>query len=391
MVGPFRFALTMPALAFSLALASPVGAAGRPDDALARAVRDAVTPVMQANGIPGMSVAITRDGHARVFHFGVASRETRVPVNDRTLFEVGSVSKTFTATLAGWAVERGRLSWNDPISRHLPSLKGTAFGDLRVVHLATHTPGGLPLQVPGEVQDDAQLLQWFARWKPEYAPGTQRTYGNPGIGALGFVVANSLGGDFVTLVERDLLPALGMPNTFLNVPAERRADYAQGYDSEDSLARLSPGVIWAPAYGIRTTAADLVRYVELNMGEHRIGPAWQRALHATHTGFFDVGPMTQDAAWEQYSYPVALDTLLAGNSPQMAFEPHAATELQPPTAPRGDVWINKTGATRGFSAYVAFVPARRIGVVVLANKSCSSADRIKVAYAIMRALEGRAR
>lgn len=391
MVGMLRFALTMCALSWSLAAASPVGAARRPDDTLARAVRDAVTPVMQANGIPGMSVAITRDGHARVFHFGVASRESRVPVNERTLFEVGSVSKTFTATLASWAVERGKLAWDDPVSRHLPALKGSSFGDVRVKHLATHTPGGLPLQVPDEVRDDQQLLQWFARWKPEYAPGTQRTYGNPGIGALGFVAANSLGGDFVTLVERDLLPALGMPNTFLNVPAERRADYAQGYDSEDSLARLSPGVIWAPAYGIHTTAADLIRYVELNMGEHRVAPPWQRALAATHTGFYAVGPMTQDVAWEQYAYPVALDTLLAGNSPQMAFEPHAATELRPPAAPRGDVWINKTGATRGFSAYVAFVPARRIGVVVLANKSCSSADRIKVAYAIMRALEGRAR
>ncbi len=57
-------------------------------------------------------------------------------------------------------------------------------------------------------------------------------------------------------------------------------------------------------------------------------------------------------------------------------------------APRGDVWINKTGSTRGFSAYVAFVPARRIGVVLLANRSYPIAERIKVAYAIMRALEG---
>lgn len=394
MIVSFRASFRAVALALMLFPAmtgSPTAATAVPADPLARAVQDAVAPVMKANGIPGMSVAITRDGESRVFHFGVSSRSSGAAVNDRTLFEVGSVSKTFTATLASWAVERGKLAWSDPVGLHLPSLKGSAFGDVHVVHLATHTPGGLPLQVPGEVQDDAQLLQWFARWKPEFAPGTRRTYGNPGIGALGLAAANSLGGDFVTLVEHDLLPALGMTNTFLNVPESRMADYAQGYDSDDSLSRLTPGVIWAEAYGIRTTAADLIRYLQVNMGERPIDPAWQRAVAATHTGFFTAGPMTQDAAWEQYAYPVSRRTLLAGNSPKMAFEPNAVTEHRPPMPPRGDVWINKTGSTRGFSAYVAFVPARRIGVVVLANKSCPSADRIKVAYAIMQALEGRPR
>lgn len=391
MTAPSCSAIMMIALAMLSLFATPALAVTRADDALARAVRDAVTPVMQANGIPGMSVAITRGGQSRVFHFGVASRETRVPVGDRTLFEVGSVSKTFTATLASWAVDRGKLAWNDPVSRHLPSLKGKPFGDLRVMHIATHTPGGLPLQVPDEVNDDAQLLQWFARWKPEYEPGTQRTYGNPGIGALGFVAASSLGGDFVTLVERDMLSALGMTNTFLNVPAVRRPDYAQGYDSEDSLSRMTPGVIWAQAYGMRTTAADLIRYVELNMGERRIDPSWQRAITATHTSFFRAGPMTQDIVWEQYAYPVARESLLAGNSPQMIFEPNAVTELRPPTRPRTDVWVNKTGSTRGFSAYVAFVPARHIGVVVLSNKSYPIADRIKVAFSIMQSMDLRAR
>ncbi len=379
---------TLRALALGALLScSFVGhAAERPGDALERAVREAVTPVMSANGIPGMSVAVTRDGQSRVFHFGVSSRQSGAAITDRTLFEVGSVSKTFTATLASWAQVRGKLSWSDPVSRHLPSLRGSAFDDVRLMHLATHTPGGLPLQVPDEVHDDAQLLQWFARWKPEYAPGTRRTYGNPGIGALGFVAASSLGGDFVTLVEREMLPALGMSSTFLNVPESRRADYAQGYASDDTPARMTPGVIGAQAYGIRTTATDLIRYVQANMGERPIDRTWQRAITATHTGYFAAGPMTQDLVWEHYPYPVRLDTLLAGNSPQMIYEPHAVSELRPPMRPRAEVWINKTGSTRGFSAYVAFVPARHIGVVVLANKSYPIADRIRVAYAVMQAL-----
>ena len=212
---------------------------------------------------------------------------------------------------------------------------------------------------------------------------------HPGIGALGLVAASSLGGDFTTLVEREMLPALAMPNTFLDVPESRRTDYAQGYASDDTPARMTAGVIGAQAYGIRTTAADLLRYVQAQMGERPIDRTWQRAVTATHTGFFTAGPMTQDAAWEQYAYPVPLDTLLAGNSPQMVFEPNAVFAHRPPLKPRADVWINKTGSTRGFSAYVAFVPARHIGVVVLANKSYPIADRIKVAYVVMRVLDGR--
>ncbi|MBI5169410.1 MAG: beta-lactamase [Candidatus Eisenbacteria bacterium] len=384
---PIGTALLALVLAASVVL--PVIAnAGTAKPGLSQIVRDAVVPIMRARGIPGVSIAVTSAGKSQVFHFGVSSRETRAALNDRTLFEVGSVSKTFTATLASWAEVQGKLAWSDSVSRHLPALQGTAFGDLRLVHLATHTPGGLPLQVPEDVTDEAQLLQWFARWTPEYPPGTRRTYGNPGIGALGLAAAHSLGGEFATLVQREMLPALGMTNTFLEVPEARLGDYAQGYDSEDSLARMTPGVIGAEAYGIRTTAADLVRWVQANMGDLSIDRAWQRAITATHTGYFTTGRMTQDLVWEQYAYPVPVEKLLAGNSRRMIFEPNPAIELVPPMRPRDDVWINKTGSTRGFSAYVAFVPKRHIGVVVLANKSIPIEDRIAIAYRIMQALDG---
>lgn len=362
-------------------------AAPRAGDALARSVEAAVTPVMKRLGVPGVSVAVTQAGRTRVFCFGVASRETGVPVDERTRFEVGSVTKTFTATLASWAQERGALALSDPVSAHLPALKGTAFGDVQLLHLGTHTPGGLPLQVPDSVRDEAELMRWLAAWKPAYPAGTMRTYANPGIGMLGVVAAKSLGENYATLIERQLLPALGLSHTQLAGPEGPGAADARGYTADDEPARLTRGVLSAEAYGLRSTAADLARWLEANMDEVALEAPLRRAIAGTHTGWFAAGPMTQDLVWEQYAYPVALPTLLAGNGRVMILEPNAVTELRPPQAPRADVWINKTGSTRGFSAYVAFVPQRRIGVVVLANKAIPTEERVGIAYRIVSAID----
>jgi beta-lactamase class C len=90
--------------------------------------------------------------------------------------------------------------------------------------------------------------------------------------------------------------------------------------------------------------------------------------------------MTQDLIWEQYPYPVELNTLLEGNSPGMIFKSAPVTELTPAQEPREDVWLNKTGSTGGFGAYVAFIPAKRVGIVILANKDYPIDQRVTIAY-----------
>jgi beta-lactamase class C len=96
--------------------------------------------------------------------------------------------------------------------------------------------------------------------------------------------------------------------------------------------------------------------------------------------------LTQDLIWEQYPYPVELRTLREGNAPAMALNATPATEIDPPQPPREDAWINKTGSTNGFGAYVAFIPQKRVGIVMLANKNFSIEDRVSAAYRIMSAL-----
>ncbi|WP_175727889.1 class C beta-lactamase [Burkholderia ambifaria] len=363
-------------------------AAATPDEIHDTVTRN-VAPLMKQFAIPGMAIGIVADGKPYVFDYGVMSTQTGKPVTGDTLFEIGSVSKTLTATLASDAQEGGELSLSDPAAKYLPAMQGKPFGGVTLLELGTHTPGGMPLQVPDSIRDDAGLMRYLDAWRPAYAPGTRRTYSNVAIGMLGQLTAKAMNRDFAALMEQRLFPALGMTHTYINVPAARQGDYAQGYTQDGKPIRMTGGMLWQPAYGVRTTAADLLRFVQANMGLVDTAPRLQRALERTHTGYFRAGPFTQDLIWEQYPYPVALPTLLEGNGPAMLHDATPATELKPPLAPRPDTWINKTGSTNGFSTYVAFVPAKRMAIVMLANRSFPIEDRVKAAYRIVESLNGK--
>ncbi len=346
-------------------------------------VMDTIRPVAQRYHIPGMAVGIALHGQAWVYDYGEASKATAKPVTHATLFEIGSISKTFTATLAAYAEITGHLSLSDPASRYLPDLRGSSFDNVSLRELGTHTMGGLPLQVPDTVTNDDELIAYFQHWKPAYPPGAYRTYSNPGIGLLGMIAARSMNQRFPALTESWLYPALGMTHTYLDVPRSQVENYAQGYTRTDAAVRMAPGVLAAETYGVRTTATDLLRFVEANMAMFDLDATLQRAIIATHTGYHRVGPMTQDLVWEQYRYPADLKDLLAGNSDAMALHANPVVRIDPPLPPEDDVLINKTGSTNGFGAYVAFIPGKRIGIVILANKNYPVEARVTAAATIL--------
>lgn len=355
-------------------------------DQMETVVNAAVRPVMQAQGIPGMAVAVTVNGKPHYFNYGVASKEHAQPVTENTLFEIGSLSKTFTATLAAYAQASGKLSLSDNASQVLPALRGSAFDNISVLQLGTYTAGGLPLQFPGEADRQDKMLGYFKQWKPTYAAGTHRQYSNPSLGLFGYLAAQSMGAPFDELMEKTLLPKLGLKHSYLKVPQDQMALYAQGYSKDDKPVRVEPGALDSEAYGVKTSAADLLRYVEANMNPASLEKPLQQAIACTHTGYYRVGEMTQGLGWELYNYPVTLDTLLAGNSSQMALEAHEVRWLTPPQPQRDTVLINKTGSTGGFGAYVAFIPAKDIGIVILANKNYPNPERVKIAHKILSAL-----
>lgn len=343
-----------------------------------------VLPLMAKEKIPGMAVGVIVRGKPYVFNYGVASQSTKRAVGPDTLFEVGSISKTFTATLASYAQQHGYLSLSDKVGTYVSALRGSPFGNVTLLELGTHTVGTLPMQVPDGIRDDTQLTDYLKAFRSHATPGTIRVYSNVSIGMLGVVAAKAMGGEFATLMREKIFDPLGLSDTYIDIPADHAADYAQGYTRDGKPIRMVPGELWQESYGIRTTAADLTRFLQANMNLVALAPDLERALIETHTGYFKAGALTQDLIWEQYAYPVALRTLFAGTAEIGDAVP--ATPLRPPEVPRTDVWINKTGSTNGFAAYVAFVPAERCGIVLLANRSYPLAERVTAAYKILTAL-----
>ncbi|MFB2680923.1 class C beta-lactamase [Shewanella mangrovisoli] len=384
-----RLSTPSPLLGLVLLTAAPLVANAAPEvqtEAMQSLVDSAVNPLMKEYGIPGAIVGISMNGQQYFFPYGVSSKTTGQDVSVNTLFEIGSISKTFTATLANYAQVEGKLTLTDKVSQYLPELRGSAFDQINLINLATHTAGDLPMQVPDKVTNNAELMSYFKEWQPAYAAGTHRNYANPSIGLLGLIAAKQLGQSFPNAMEQTLFPQLGMTHSYLQVPSNKQADYAQGYNKQDQPVRLNPGVLADEAYGIKTSAVDLLRFVETNMQLHPTSAALQQAIDATHVGYFDVGMMTQEMIWEHYPYPIALDKLLTGHTQEVVFGSVPVKAIEPPQAPQPDLWINKTGSTGGFAAYVAYIPTKKLGMVLLSNKNYPVPPRVTVGYQILTGL-----
>ncbi|HHF3146735.1 TPA: class C beta-lactamase [Vibrio diabolicus] len=338
--------------------------------------------LMNEYDIPGLAVAVTIDGKRYFYNYGFADESKGSLVTNDTIFELGSISKTFAATLTGYAQAKGKLNMDDKVKDYIPELENSVLGNTKLVHVATYTAGGLPLQFPSEVTNDAEMMQYYKTWKPEYEAGTKRKYSNPSIGLFGYIGALSMKSDYTEMMETLILPELGMTNTFVDVPKDKLNNYAFGYSSEGKPVRVNPGILDAQAYGIKSTSLDMLQYIEANMGQAQLNTDIENALERTHTKYFDTDTFTQAVGWEGYDYPISLSQLLKGNSSDVILNAKPVQASVSGTLGR-DVWYNKTGSTGGFGAYVAYVPSEKIGIVILANKNYPNVERVEAAYNII--------
>ncbi|KAI1693555.1 beta-lactamase domain-containing protein [Ditylenchus destructor] len=331
-----------------------------------RAVVDAsIKPLMQQQSIPGLVVGIVKDGKTQYFNYGVASKDARQPVSENTLFEIGSRS--------GQPVPSG--------------VAQQQFDHISVLNLGTYTPGGLPLQFPREADNNQHMISYFQQWKPDFAPGTHAPVLQPKPGPVRLPGSASLKQPFDQVMEKTLLPKLGLKHTFVKVPDSQMNLYAQGYGKDGKPVRVGPGAMDSEAYGIKTSAADLLHYVSVNINPASLEKPLQQAIATTHTGYYNVNGMTQGLGWKCIPTRSSWTPCWTAIRQKGPMEPNPVNWLTPPQAPHADTLLNKTGSTSGFGTYVAYVPSKAMGVVILANKNYPIAERVKVAHAILSAMD----
>ena len=230
------------------------------------------------------------DGTRRFVAAGTSGNA--VPLDERALFEIGSITKPFTATLLADMAARGEVSLDDPVAMHLPA--GTRVPErngraITLATLATHT-SGLPRMPtnfrPADPKDPfadygvAHLYEFLASYEPPRDPGETWLYSNVGYGLLGHALERRAGTTYGKLLAERLLVPLGMKETSVGLDPALQKKAVQGFDEA-----FAPAPMWdlgpLPGAGaIRSTAADMLAFAAANLSAQ--GDRLHAAMRTAH-------------------------------------------------------------------------------------------------------------
>jgi D-alanyl-D-alanine-carboxypeptidase/D-alanyl-D-alanine-endopeptidase len=298
----------------------------------------------------GIVVGLVDDKGARVITFGKPSLDGKQALDGNSVFEIGSVTKVFTATLLAIMVERGEVSLNDPISKYLPKTVKTPTRDgkeITLLDLATQT-SGLPRLPTNFAPKDPrnpyadysvdQLYAFLSGYTLTRGIGEKYEYSNLGVGLLGHILALRAGMDYETLVRKRICQPLRMEDTKISLTPEMQARLVTGHNPA-----LIPVANWdlptlAGAGALRSTVNDMLKFVAANIGLTK-------------------SPLL--AAMQQ-----------AQQSQRETGQPDLSIGLNWHILKKFDseiIWHN--GGTGGYHSFIGFDKKNRKGVVVLSNSA----------------------
>jgi CubicO group peptidase (beta-lactamase class C family) len=310
-----------------------------------------VAAEMKAQRIPGVSLAIVRDGH--VTHargYGIANLEHQVPVKPETVFQSGSVGKQFTATLVMMLVEEGKIRLDDPISKYLPG-SPTAWNAVTVRHLLTHTGGTTDYPDDFDFRRDFtedELLQRAAAIPLAFKPGDQWSYSNLGYLLLGVLIHKVSGKFYGDLLEERVFGPLGMTTAMVIDEAAIVPNRAAGYRIDHGVIRNQEWV--APS--LNTTADGALYLTALDMAK------WDAALYGER--------LLKPASLQQMWTPVQLNN---GQTRDYGFGWRVA-RVGPHRL------IEHGGAWQGFTSFIARYVDQRLTIIVFTNLAGAQPGRI---------------
>jgi D-alanyl-D-alanine carboxypeptidase len=328
-----------------LVAAPMLAAAQSPSPPDLAAIRAIVETPIKAGKVAGASVVVARKGQTILAQsFGQADLELDVPMPADASFEIGSVTKQFTAASILLLAERGKLAIDDDITKYLPDYP-THNQRITIRHLLTHTSGIRSYTEIPEFGDlmalrktPETLVKMFGDTPLDFAPGEDLVYSNSGFFLLGLIIEKVSGEKYENFVKANLFDKVGMADSYYCSERAIHHHHAHGYDTVANTLVLKGFVshMWPFAAGsLCSTAADLT--------------AWNAALHggrvlsAESYRAMTTGAALNDGSKTRYGFGIGLGDI------------------------RGRRAISHGGGINGFLSQVDYYPDSGLSIVVLLN------------------------
>ncbi|KIO76105.1 hypothetical protein TH53_16815 [Pedobacter lusitanus] len=294
----------------------------------------------------GLSIAVINGTRTETFFYGETQGGNLSLSDSRSLYEIGSISKTFTAVMLSHAVNEGKIKLKDDIRKYLPG----EYPDLhfentpiKIIDLCNHTSGlpGLPEDFedyPGYDEDNPyrnytreMIFTYLRNFETDELPGLRAEYSNLGFALLGIILENVYQLPLETLIRKIITAPLKMQDTTYDVPEKKKILLTMGYNQEESKdAGYWDMGAFKSAGGLKSNINDMILYLRANM--------------------------------QDYNQDFSLS--------------HQETDLQPGFG-RGLAWIVQflnedvviwhNGGTAGFRSFCSFVKEKQTGIIVLSN------------------------
>ena len=310
-----------------------------------------VRPYIQLKHTAGICIAVIKNGKVQTYSYGETKLgEKNLPNADQTLFEIGSISKTFTALLLADEVVKGKMLLNDPISKFLPdSIGKMSFKDVPITlqTLSNHTSGfpRLPMNLyqkgddannPYQNYDEKRMFTYLKNFRPYREVGVSYDYSNFAVGLLGTLLAKQNQTTYEQLLIEKICKSMNLKNTKITLQNVDNQGFAQGYDEKGKATSAWDLNMLAGAGGVRSTATDMAKYLMANMT--KAPENLQEAVDLTQKVTFDKGKDVVGLGWHL-------------------------------TEAKGHKIWQHSGGTGGFRSFAGFDKERQFGVVVLSNST----------------------
>lgn len=317
-------------------------------------VDEIARPYIQKVNTVGLSIGILKDGQISTYNYGETARGNNLLPTANTLFEIGSITKTFTATLLAYYANEGKVKLTDPITQYMPDSVKTnvALNDITLQTLSNHTSG--LTRIPENLQFDSAsaanpyksynkrlLFSYLKTCKLNSKPGEQYAYSNLGVGLLGTILSQVSGKTFDQMVQEVICSPLGMKNTVQHLSALQVTQFAKVYSQYGDATVAWDFNALAACGALHSTVNDLLIYAKANMLER--ADKLSKAFELTHQVTY-----SKDAKIALGWHIILVD---------------------------GIAYIFHNGGTYGSSSFLAFNTDKKLAVVVLSN-SAESTDAV---------------